>query len=120
MANCTITNCQLPLPRAYNSRACASQPRPTAHKPVERRRTPTLACVLVRGARQPLVFIATAPPALAQVVILARAATGPYSTRSIVLVGQRHVILSMACSATHPTVNVHLSPFQIVSRQMAQ
>ena len=67
-----------------------------------------------------MVLIAPPLPAHAQVVILARAWMGPHSTPSIALAGQRYVILSMACSATHPTVNVHLLPFQIVSRQMVQ
>ena len=73
-----------------------------------RRQTPTYACVVEQAVRQPPVFIAPPLPAPAQVVILARALMGPHSTRSIALVGQRHVILSMACTATHPTVNARL------------
>ena len=57
----------------------------------------------------PLVFTAPPPPAPVPVVILARALVGPHSTQEpIALAGQRHVIRLMACSATHPTANVHL------------
>ena len=73
-----------------------------------------------QDVRQTPVFTALPLPAPAQVVILAQASMGPHLTPSTALAGQQHVILSMACSATHPTVNVHLSPFQIVARQMVQ
>ena len=63
--------------------------------------TPTPVCVVDRHVRQPPVFIAPPLPARAQAVILARALMGPHSTQvSIALVGQQHVILSMACTAT--------------------
>ena len=75
---------------------------------------------VVRLVRQLPVFTAPPLPVPAQEVILAPALMGPHSTRSIALAGQRYVILSTACSATRPTANVHSSPFQIVSRQMAQ
>ena len=107
---CTTTRSPLPLisAPATSTSACASQHPTTVHKPTVRRQTPTPVCVVERDVRQPLVFIAPPLPARAQVVIFARAWMGPHSTPSIALAGQQHVILSTACSATHPTVNVHL------------
>ena len=80
-----------------------------------RRQTPTPAFAVERDSvRQPLVFIAPPLPALAQVVILARALMGPHSTQvSIALAGQQHVILSMACTATLKEVRALPQPSQI-------
>ena len=109
------TRCPLPLDRAPTTptSACASQ-HLTAHTPTVRRQTPTYACAVERDVRQPRVF--TAPPLQvpAQVVILAQALMGPHSTQvTIALAEQRHVILSMACTATLKQVSVPSQFFQI-------
>ena len=102
--------------------ACASQ-HPTAHKPTVRRQTPTPACaVAIKYVRQPLVFTATAQSAHAvqHPLLLAQKQTDFMPTQSLAFVAVWHVLRAPVSSATPPTVNVHLSPFQIVSRQMAQ
>ena len=97
--------------------ACASQ-QPNAHKQTVRRQTPTPVCVVEQDVRQPLVFIVPRLPALAQVVILARALMGPHSTRSIALAGQRYVILSMACTATAHSASAPQHPLLLAQKQM--
>ena len=98
--------------------ACVSQ-HPTAHKPTVRRQTPTRACAVKRdSARQPTVFIAPPLPALAQVVILAQALMGPHSTQGLIaLAGQRHVILSMVCTATAHSASAPQHPLLLAQKQ---
>ena len=74
-----------------------------------------------QNVQQPLVFIAPPLPAPAQVVILARAFMGPHSTQvSIARAGQRHVILSMACTATLKEMSVPLQLLHSVQSKMVQ
>jgi len=63
------------------------------------------------------VFTAPPLPARALAVVLARAWMGPHSTPSTALAGQQYVIRSMACSATHPTINAHV---KVVRRMVPQ